>query len=63
MTETKERRLNDTEGEFSMWRNIGSELLRGGSEKDSVLVVYVKRVRVSDRMEEMSVWGCSMTIS
>ena len=40
-----------------MWRNISSELLRGSSENDkSAGGVYVKRVRVSDLMEGMSVW-------
>lgn len=43
-------------GDFPMWRNISSELLRRGSEKDKRAGgVYVKRVRVSDLMEEMSV--------
>ena len=38
-----------------MWRNISSELLRGGFENDkSAGGVYVKRGRVSVLMEGMS---------
>ena len=43
-------------GDFPMWRNTSSELLRGGSENDKCAGgVYVKRVRVSDLVEGMSV--------